>query len=123
MYKFLSYLKYLGLFLLIVIGIAAFTSLINLTGINSSIISKLSVILSAISFFIISGLASKNSDELGYVLGIKLGLLFIMCLIIINFLVFKSNFKIDRLIYYAILFVSSLFGGSFGKNFKKKNKK
>lgn len=119
MYKFLNYLKYLGLFILVIIGIATITSLINLTGINSSIISKLGVIITAISFFIISALASKDSNELGYILGIKLGILFIIFLVVVNFLVFKSNFKVDRLIYYAILFISSLFGGSFGKNLKK----
>ncbi len=120
MYKVLEYMKYLGLFILFVIGIAAFTSLINLTGISSTIISKLGVILTAISFFIVSTLASRKSQDKGYLLGIKLGLIFVITLIIINLIVFKSNFNIDRFIYYTILIASGTLGGSFGKNLKAK---
>lgn len=125
MYKVLEYLKYIGLFFLFIIVIAVITSLINLTGINSTFINKLSIILTALSFFIVSALASKNTEDKGYILGIKLGLLFVISLIIINLIVFKSSFNIDRLIYYTILIASSILGGSFGKNIKIKmlNKK
>ena len=120
MSKLLEYLKYISLFILFIIVIASITSLINLTGLNSTFINKLSIILTAISFFIISTLASKKSSDKGYILGLKLGLIFIIFLCLINLLVFKSSFNIDRLIYYIILLCSSILGGSFGKNFKLK---
>ena len=123
MNKLLNYLKYFGLFCIFIIVIAIITSLINLTGIKSITISKLSVILTAISFFIISLLASNKTKERGIVLGLKLGLSFIILLILINLIIFKSPFNIDRLIYYIILLTSSLLGGSIGKNIKLNKKK
>ena len=123
MNKLLNYLKYFGLFFICIIAIATITALINLTGVKSSIISKLSVILTAISFFIIAILASNKTKERGIVLGLKLGLSFIILLILINLIVFKSPFNIDRLIYYIILLASSILGGSFGKNIKFKQRK
>lgn len=118
MLKVLNYLKYIGIFILFIIGIALITSLINLTGLNTNLINKLSVILTALSFFIISAMASKSLNERGYILGIKLGLLFVVLMIFINLIFFKSGFNIDRIIYYIILVFSSILGGSFGKNLK-----
>lgn len=122
MNKLLNYLKYFSLFCIFILVIAIITSLINLTGIKSITISKLSVILTALSFFIISLLASNKTKERGIVLGLKLGLSFIIILILVNLIVFKSPFNIDRLIYYIILLASSLLGGSIGKNIKLKRK-
>ena len=121
MNKLLNYLKYYGLFLIFIIVIALITSLINLTGIKSITISKLSVILTAIRFLVISILASNKSQERGIITGLKLGLSFIILLILINLIIFKSPFNIDRLIYYLILLISSILGGSIGKNIKKKS--
>ena len=122
MNKLLNYLKYFGLFFIFIIVIAVITALINLTGIKSVTISKLSVILTAISFFVIAVFASHKTKERGIILGLKLGLSFIILLILINLIVFKSPFNIDRLIYYLILLASSLLGGSLGKNIKLKRK-
>ena len=121
--KILTYLKYFGLFFIFIIVIAVITSLINLTGIKSVTISKLSVILTAISFFVIAILATHKTKERGITLGLKLGLSFVILLILINLIVFRSPFNIDRLIYYIILIASSILGGSFGKNIKLKKSK
>lgn len=118
MLKVLSYFKYIGIFVIFIIGIAIGTSLINLTGFKPNLINKLAVILTALSFFIVSSMASKNITEKGYILGIKLGLLFVIFMILINLIFFKSGFNIDRIIYYTILIISSILGGSFGKNLK-----
>jgi len=122
-YLFL-YLKYIGLFFLFIIGIAIFTSLINLTNINSSFISKMGIILTALSFFLVVSLASKKINEKGYLLGLKLGLIFTILLILTNLILFRSSITLSRFIYYLILIASGVLGGSFGKNlpsFKKKN--
>jgi len=118
MLKVINYLKYIGMFIIFIIVIALATSLINLTGINSNITNKVSIILTALSFFIVSGLASKSSNEKGYILGIKLGLIFVLLMALINLIFFKSSFNIDRIIYYSILIISGILGGSFGKNLK-----
>ena len=54
-------------------------------------------------------------------MGIKLSLIFIILMVIINLILFKSSFNIGRFIYYIILIASAILGGSFGKNLKKKN--
>ena len=118
MYKFLHYLKYIGLYFLILIIITILISLINLTNINTNLITKIGIIISALSFFIVSAKASNEFSEKGYLLGLKLGLLLIITLVIINLIIFQSSFKIDRLIYYVILLASSILGGSIGKNIK-----
>ena len=118
MLKVINYLKSIGMFIIFIVVIALATSLINLTGINSNITNKVSVILTALSFFIVSALASKSSNEKGYILGIKLGLIFVILMTLVNLLFFKSSFNIDRIIYYSILIISSILGGSFGKNLK-----
>ena len=118
MTKVLDYLKYLGLFLVFVVCIAIITYLINLTGVSSVFVTKLGIILTAISFFIIASIASRSSSTKGYKLGLKLALVFIITLIIINLIVFRSKFSIDRFIFYAILIASAILGGSFGKNIK-----
>lgn len=118
----LNYLKYFGLFIIFILGIAIVTSLINLTGLNSVIINKLSVILTAISFFFVSIKASRENLDKGYILGLKLGLIFVIFLILVNLIFFKSNISLDRFIYYVILIASSVLGGSFGKNLKRKTK-
>lgn len=123
MYKVLEYLKYIGIFFLFIIGIAIINSLLGLMGIHNPFTTKLAIILTAISFFIVSALASHKTNEKGYILGMKLGLFFIILLLFINLIVFKSKFSIDRFIYYVILLASSILGGSFGKNLRIKKLK
>ena len=123
MNKIIEYLKYFGLFILIIIGIAIITAGINLTGINSNTINKLSIILTALSFFIITCLASNNAKQKGFILGLKLGISFVILLILTNLIIFRSSFNIDRLIYYTILILSSILGGAIGKNIKFKKSK
>ena len=118
--EIIKYLKYLGLFLLSLIGIALFISLISLLGINYNLIFKLTTILMAILIFILSSIASHKFKDKGYIIGLKLGIIWIILLIIINFFFFKSNFNLTRIIYYIILIISSILGGSFGKNIKLK---
>lgn len=118
MEKILKYLKYLGLFFIFIIVIAILTSLINLTGLNSILVNKLGIILTALSFFIIASIASSEQKEKGYILGLKLGIIFIFFLLLVNLIIFKSKFNLDRIIYYIILTASGVLGGSFGKNFK-----
>lgn len=123
MVKVLNYLKYIGIFFLFIVVIGVITSLVSLTSLNNGFISKLGIILTGVSFFVVSGLASRNSEELGYKLGIKLSVIFVVSMMLINLVFFKSGFSIDRVIYYIILICSGILGGSFGKNFKKRVKK
>lgn len=118
MSTFFKYFQAIGLFFIFIITITIVSSLINLTGISSSLISKVSIILTGISFFIVSMQFSQNTNEKGYLLGLKLGLICIILLIVLNLILFQSKLNIDRLIYYTILLASSILGGAFGKNFK-----
>lgn len=120
MLKVFNYVKYIGMFILFIIIISIIASLFNLMGFNSNFMSKITIILTALGFFVINALASKNINEKGYILGIKLGLIFVILMILINLVFFKSPFSLERMIYYIILIFSSILGGSFGKNLKTK---
>lgn len=120
MLKVFNYVKYIGMFILFIIIISIIASLFNLMGFNSNFMNKVTIILTALGFFIINALASKNINEKGFILGIKLGLIFVLFMILINLIFFKSSFSLERIIYYIILIFSSILGGSFGKNLKTK---
>ncbi len=117
--KVLNYLKYLGIFIIIMLIISFLISLLNLTGLS---FKKAGVILIAISFFVISLKASLKTQEKGYLLGLKLSLMFVIFLILLNLIFFKSSFNIARIIYYVILIASSVLGGAIGKNIGLKKK-
>ena len=118
MKNILDYLKYIGLFMIFVIIFSLIVAFINMMGINSKIIAKIAVILTASSFFIVSALASNKKKEKGYIIGLKLSIMTVILLLLINVIIFKSEFTGERIIYYAILILSSILGGSFGKNIK-----
>ena len=67
--------------------------------------------------------AYKNgirSKEKGYLAGLKTSLLLLSILIIINLILTKKLFSISSLIYYIILILISVFGGTIGINKKRK---
>lgn len=60
----------------------------------------------------------KNSKKKGWLEGIKFGGIFLLILIIFNYLGFNIKFEIKNLLYYLILLVSSILGGMIGISFK-----
>ena len=74
--------------------------------------------MTLIWFFFLGFKNGKVSKNKGYLAGLKMGLGFIMILLIFN-LIFVRSFKVSLLIYYLLLLMSSILGGMFGINRKK----
>ena len=118
MLKTLNYLKYTSIFLILELMITFIISLLNLLGVNSGITTIILLISNVILFFILNFINAKNMKKKGFLEGIVLGLIFIILMILIKVILFDNAFKISTIIYYLILFITSIFGGMFGVNKK-----
>ena len=105
-----SFIYFIGIILIstIILTIIDYFSLFNT--------SILKLIIPIISIFISSFILGKKTTKLGYLSGIKLGLLIIIIFIILVLLLDK--FTIKSLIYYLILLLTSTLGSMLG-NIKK----
>ena len=73
--------------------------------------------MTSVWFFFLGFKNGKVSKSKGYLAGLKMGLGFVMILVIFN-LIFIRSFKVSLLIYYLLLLMSSVLGGMFGINRK-----
>lgn len=78
------------------------------------------IIILFITIFNGSFYVGKNSNQKGWLEGIKFGLIFLIILILFNYLGFNIKFEIKNILYYLILLTSSLLGGMVGISFKEK---
>lgn len=116
--NYLKLLKLTGIFLIIEIMIVFITSLLNLIGVNQGITSIILLILNIIIFFIMTFNYGKISSNKGFLSGLLMGLIYIILMFLINGLLFKFYLKISTIIYYLILLIVSMIGGSIGINKK-----
>lgn len=121
----MTYIKRYGkrlLFTMFSIIISLFTiSLLyyfNLISPNINKILKIIIILANI--FISSFILGKSTTSKGYLEGIKFALIIIPIFIIIS-LITSSPIKIKVLIYYIIIFITSILGSMIGINRKKES--
>ncbi len=121
MNKFINYLKFIGVFLIIELMLTFITSLLNLLGLNSGITSIFLLICNILLFFILSFYNAFKKQKKGLIEGITLGLIFIFLMLIIKIILFDNSLSISTLIYYIILLITSILAGMFGVN-KKSNK-
>lgn len=118
MQKLIYYSKLTSIFVIIELMVTFIISLLNLLGLNSGITSIIMLISNILIFFILSYINAYNMKKKGVIQGIILGTVFILLMIIIKLILFNSGFGISTLIYYIILFISSIIGGMFGVNKK-----
>lgn len=83
------------------------------------VVNIFSYIIPFISFLIGGILLGIKSINKGWLEGIKLGSICILILFIFNFLVFNQGYTVNNLIYYLIVFTSSILGSMIGINIKK----
>ena len=110
--KFKIYIVFIG----IILFSTLFLSLLNLIGITKSITNILGIIIFIMTYFITGFIKGKNSNEKGYLQGLKTGT--ILCLILLLLSVFNLSFSYKTIIYYLILILSSIFGATLGINKK-----
>lgn len=123
----MAYLKNLGKSFLYIISIL-FISTIVITLLNyfnvlgGKLVSIFKIITALISIFIGGFIMGKNSNQKGWLEGLKLGIVIIFILLLVSFVFLKQNWNIKNIVYYLILLVSSIFGSMVGISKKIDNK-
>ena len=121
----MKYLKKLGFsFIYILSTLLIITFIITLLNyfniISDKVISIFKILIPVLSLFIGGFYIGKNTNNKGYLEGLKLGAIFSIFLIIFNFLALDNSFKLKYLLFYLILMISSILGSMIGINKRKK---
>ena len=90
----------------------------NIIGSNTlSFIKIIIMIISALAGGILIGI---NTKDKGWLAGIRYALVFIIFIVLLNYLGYDYGIKLKSLIYYIIIIVSSMIGSMIGINNQKK---
>ena len=116
------FMKYLGYYVISLILLIFICSLLNLAGVNSTITNLILFIFNATLFFVFGLKSGKNANNKGFLEGLKIGGLFLLVLIIISLFTNKTIFSLSTFIYYLVLMLASIAGGSIGINKKDSQK-
>ena len=108
---------YIVLFLLILTFILTLFSYFNI--ISDKVVSIFKIIIPIISLFIGGFFIGKKSSKKGWLEGLKLSLVFLIILVIFEYLALDQSFNIKNLLYYLILSISTIFGSMIGISKKK----
>lgn len=122
----MRYLKNIGISFLYIIGLlfilTFFITLLNYFNVfGSKTMAVLEIIIFALSLFVGGVVIGRKSNKLGWLEGLKLGGIFLVILLLFNYLGLDHSFKIKDLIFYLILFISTMFGSMVGINRKKQS--
>ena len=122
----MNYLKNVGISLLYIIGIIVVaTMLITIMNyfniLTGTALSISKIFICVLSLFIGGFVIGKKSSKKGWLEGLKLSLIFLILLILFNYLGLGNTPQLKNLIYYLIIIVSCIFGSIIGIN-KKLNK-
>ena len=112
------FMKYLGYYVISLILLIFICSLLNLVGVNSTITNLILFIFNATLFFVFGLKSGKNANNEG----LKIGGLFLLVLIIISLFTNKTIFSLSTFVYYLVLMLASIAGGSIGINKKDSQK-
>lgn len=118
----MKYLKTFGIILAIMITLflisitLSYFNIINDTA--NDVIKLLSMLISSFSGGIYIG---SQSQEKGYLEGIKISGILLIILITLSFLVFKDNLSIWKIIYYILILIVTITGSIIGINKKEKH--
>ena len=108
---------YIVLCLLILTFILTLFSYFNI--ISDKVVSIFKIIIPIISLFIGGFFIGKKSLRKGWLEGLKLSLIFLVVLVIFEYLALNQSFDIKNILYYLILSISSIFGSMIGISKKK----
>ena len=98
---------YIVLCLLILTFILTLFSYFNI--ISDKVVSIFKIIIPIISLFIGGFFIGKKSLRKGWLEGLKLSLIFLVVLVIFEYLALNQSFDIKNILYYLILSISSIF--------------
>ncbi len=87
---------------------------------NHKVTNILIIMIPILSLILGGFYIGKKAIKRGYLEGLKLGIIFILIIVIIN-LILQENFNLKDIIFYLILLSSSIFGSMVGINSQKKS--
>jgi len=117
----MNYLKNIGittLYMLLIILLTTLfiTSLNYFNVIGKNMLSIFKILIAVSTLFIGGFMMGKKSKQKGWLEGLKLGLIFIIILVLFNTLGLQNKIEFKNILYYMILIISSIFGGMIGIN-------
>jgi len=120
----MKYIKNIGISTLYIIAslliftfIMTFFSYFNIIG--DKFVSFLKIMIPITSLFIGGMYIGRRSNKKGWFEGLKLSLIFIILLIIFEFLALNISFEAKNILYYIIIAISSILGSMVGISIKK----
>ena len=121
----MTYLKKYGLrilytFIIIIISLSIITALYYFNIINNGTYKVLKITIVLLSIFINALILGKNTQQKGYLEGLKLFLIIIPLFFALT-LITKQPLKLNLLLYYLIILITSIFGSMIGISKKKNN--
>lgn len=121
----MTYLKKYGLrilytFIIIIISLSIATALYYFNIINNVTYKVLKITLVLLSIFINALILGKNTQQKGYLEGLKLSLIIIPLFFALT-IITKQPLKLRLLLYYLIILIASIFGSMIGISKKKDN--
>lgn len=84
--------------------------------IGKKFVTILEIVVPILTLFIGGFLIGKTSEKKGWLEGLKLAFIFLILMILFNYLGLRNHLEIKNLIYYLILVISSMFGSMIGIN-------
>lgn len=117
----MNYIKNVTFSILYIIGFILFlTFILTLFSyfniLSSKVVSIFKILIPIISLFIGGFYLGKRSNKKGWFEGLKLGLIFLILLVIFEFLALNINFEVKNILYYLIILASTSFGSIVGIN-------
>ncbi len=123
----MTYIKNLGIAFGFIIGsllgTTLFVTLLHYVNwINSKTLSILEILIPLFSLFLGGFVLGRKSKQKGWLEGLKLAGLFLIILILFQYLGLQVHFSIKSILFYLLLLVSCVFGSMLGINKKAKGK-
>ncbi len=122
----MTYLKNIGISFGFILGslfgitlLITFLHYMNLIG--SKVLSVLEILTPLIALFVGGFVIGKKSKQKGWLEGLKLSGIFLVVLVLFQYLGLHSSFSLKNVLFYVLLIVSTVFGSMIGINKSSKN--
>ena len=111
----MNYLKNISISIGLVFFLTFIMTLLNyLNIIGSNLITVIKIFILIFSLFISGLYIEKKTNKQGWLEGLKLSLLFLILLILFEYLFLDNHFEFKNILYYLIISISCIFGSMIG---------
>ena len=86
---------------------------------SHEVISIFKILFPIISILVGGIILGKNSDKKGWLEGLKLSIIFLIIMLLFNYLGLNNKLEFKNILYYLILIISCIVGSMVGINKKK----